>query len=76
MYTLEVSYNCGMSYVDDCTAATLEELDDRCRELDSKLLRWSIHDGNGNLTRSRICALHAGILIPLFGVGKTKETDF
>jgi len=44
MIKLFVSYNCGISYHEECEANTVEELHLRMKELDVKWLRWYVEE--------------------------------
>lgn len=49
MYKLMVSHNVGISYAEEATADTIEELLPRGKELDEQMLRWVIEDEEGKV---------------------------
>ncbi|KKK55775.1 hypothetical protein LCGC14_3071140, partial [marine sediment metagenome] len=44
MFKLMVSHDCGISYHEEATAETVEELLPKGEKLDEELLRWTIDD--------------------------------
>lgn len=62
MFTLMVSYNCGISYEQDRVASYPDELLDRCRELDAQILRWYITNPDGEVCHDLPCFIHARTL--------------
>jgi len=61
MYTLMVSYDCGISYHKEQQAETLDELKPRCAELDAQMLRWGIDDEDGRPVYDLVCARHQSL---------------
>lgn len=66
MFKLLVSYDCGVIYKEDQVVDDVSLLDERCKELDGRRLRWVVEDETGNPVR--VCRIHAGILAA-FGDG-------
>ena len=61
MYSLMVSYDCGMTYCPERQVENFSELDARCDELDAEGLRWAIEDESGKPVH-KACAIHKGIV--------------
>jgi len=59
-YKLNVSYNCGSSYVVEKESDNLEELKKEGRKFDALTLRWDIQDEDGK--QVECCAIHKGIV--------------
>jgi len=59
-YTLKVSYDCGVRYRTEKESDDLEELKQRGKELDRKMLRWTIEDAEGK--QIECCNIHKSIL--------------
>jgi hypothetical protein len=60
MYTLEVSWDCGMGYHKEAEAMDLKEFEPRCKELDDQLVRWVIRKENEEIVG--FSAIHQRIL--------------
>lgn len=63
MFTLFVSYDCGISYHPEKSANSIEELRQRMDELDNRMLRWYIDEnGKSNFDNDCVCGIHKGII--------------
>ena len=61
MYTLFVSYNCGISYSKEDKVETLEELQPKLDQLDKDMLRWYI-EKDDKLNLDAVCSIHKNVL--------------
>ena len=61
MFSLMVSYNCGISYWPEHKAETVDELRPRMKELDEQWLRWYVGKDDGEFVDIS-CAIHSGLL--------------
>ena len=61
MYTLFVSYDCGVSYHAELSGNDIDALRPRMAECDEKLLRYYLEE-DGEICFDEICGIHAHIL--------------
>jgi hypothetical protein len=61
MFRLHVSHNCGISYVKEREAETVDELRPRMAELDEQMLRWYLTK-DGEDCFDEACAIHKGLI--------------
>ena len=72
MFQLMVSHNCGMTYVPDQEAETIEGLGPRMQQLDEQMYRWYLEE-DGEPTYERVCGIHAGLLAFIRSLPREEE---
>ena len=65
-YTLEVSYNAGISYGPFLVTDDLVAIKEKAQELDDKWLRWVVTDSKGQRV-PLFCAIHRHIFEDILG---------
>jgi len=74
MFTLFVSYNCGISYDVEAESKELDVLKPKMAKFDKNMLRWYL-EKDGKFYQAEICPIHKGIFQFMAVANKSIQTD-